>query len=185
MRLFQLLLLLLILSHSTSFFAQNYTQTLKGKVIDLDTKIPLYGVKIVLLNTEPKNGTVSDADGNFRFEKLPIGRYDIRFTLAGYDDVTLNQIQLSTGKELMLNIEMSERIKEMETMALSYPGVEKAYAIQAGRELRIIMGAEKTSDDQADVLAFELSNRIMTEMRYPGQVKITVIREKRSVGVAK
>lgn len=78
-----------------------------------------------------------------------------------------------------------ERIKEMESMALSYPGVEKAYAIQAGRELRIIMGAEKTTDDQADLLAFELSNRIMTEMRYPGQVKITVIREKRSVGVAK
>lgn len=78
-----------------------------------------------------------------------------------------------------------ERIKEMENMALSYPGVEKAYAIQAGRELRIIMGAEKTNDDQADTLAFELSNRIMTEMRYPGQVKITVIREKRAVGVAK
>lgn len=78
-----------------------------------------------------------------------------------------------------------ERIKEMENMALSYPGVEKAYAIQAGRELRIIMGAENTNDDQADTLAFELSNRIMTEMRYPGQVKITVIREKRSVGIAK
>ena len=78
-----------------------------------------------------------------------------------------------------------ERIKEMENMALSYPGVEKAFAIQAGRELRIIMSAEGTNDDQADTLAFELSNRIMTEMRYPGQVKITVIREKRSVGVAK
>ena len=78
-----------------------------------------------------------------------------------------------------------ERIKEMENMALSYPGVEEAFAIQAGRELRIIMGAEGTNDDQADNLAFELSNRIMTEMRYPGQVKITVIREKRSVGVAK
>lgn len=78
-----------------------------------------------------------------------------------------------------------ERIKEMENMALSYPGVEKAYAIQAGRELRIIMSAEKSNDEQADLLAFELSNRIMTEMRYPGQVKITVIREKRSVGVAK
>jgi len=78
-----------------------------------------------------------------------------------------------------------ERIKEMENMALGYPGVEKAYAIQAGRELRIIMGADSTNDDQADNLAFELSNRIMTEMRYPGQVKITVIREKRSVGVAK
>jgi ribonuclease Y len=78
-----------------------------------------------------------------------------------------------------------ERIKEMENMALSYPGVEKAYAIQAGRELRIIMGAEKTNDEQADVLAFELSNRIMTEMRYPGQVKITVIRETRAVNYAK
>ena len=78
-----------------------------------------------------------------------------------------------------------ERTKEMENMALGYPGVEKAYAIQAGRELRIIMGADSTNDDQADNLAFELSNRIMTEMRYPGQVKITVIREKRSVGVAK
>ncbi len=78
-----------------------------------------------------------------------------------------------------------ERIKEMENMALSYPGVEKAFAIQAGRELRIIMGAENTNDDQADTLAFELSSRIMTEMRYPGQVKITVIREKRSVGIAK
>lgn len=79
----------------------------------------------------------------------------------------------------------TQRIKEMETMALGYPGVEKAFAIQAGRELRIIMTAEKSSDEQADLLAFELSNRIMTEMRYPGQVKITVIREKRSVGIAK
>lgn len=78
-----------------------------------------------------------------------------------------------------------QRITEMETMALAYPGVEKAFAIQAGRELRIIMSAEKSTDDQADTLAFELSNRIMTEMRYPGQVKITVIREKRSVGIAK
>lgn len=78
-----------------------------------------------------------------------------------------------------------ERIQEMENMALSYPGVEKAFAIQAGRELRIIMSAENSSDEQADTLAFEISNRIMTEMRYPGQVKITVIREKRSVGVAK
>jgi ribonuclease Y len=78
-----------------------------------------------------------------------------------------------------------QRIKDMETMALGYPGVEKAFAIQAGRELRIIMSAEKSTDDQADTLAFEISTRIMTEMRYPGQVKITVIREKRSVGVAK
>ena len=78
-----------------------------------------------------------------------------------------------------------QRIKDMENMALGYAGVEKAFAIQAGRELRIIMSAEKSSDDQADTLAFEISNRIMTEMRYPGQVKITVIREKRSVGVAK
>ncbi len=78
-----------------------------------------------------------------------------------------------------------ERIKEMEQMALSYPGVETAFAVQAGRELRIIMGSDNTNDEMADTLAYELSNRIMTEMRYPGQVRITVIREKRAVGVAK
>ena len=78
-----------------------------------------------------------------------------------------------------------KRLKDLENIALSYPGVEKAYAIQAGRELRVMVESEKVTDDQADILSLNLSTRIQTEMTYPGQIKITVIREKRSVNFAK
>lgn len=78
-----------------------------------------------------------------------------------------------------------KRIKELETLALSYDGVSSAYAIQAGRELRVLVESEKVSDLKADELSFTISQRIQTEMTYPGQVKVTVIREKRSVNYAK
>jgi len=78
-----------------------------------------------------------------------------------------------------------KRIKELETLALSYDGVSSAYAIQAGRELRVLVESEKVSDAKADELSFTISQRIQTEMTYPGQVKVTVIREKRSVNYAK
>ena len=78
-----------------------------------------------------------------------------------------------------------KRLKGMENLAASYPGVTKSYAIQAGRELRVIVGAEQVSDHDAEVLSAEIAGRIQDEMTYPGQVKITVIRETRSVAYAK
>jgi ribonuclease Y len=78
-----------------------------------------------------------------------------------------------------------KRIKELESLAMSYDGVSTAYAIQAGRELRVLVESEKISDLKADELSFAISQRIQTEMTYPGQVKVTVIREKRSVNYAK
>ena len=78
-----------------------------------------------------------------------------------------------------------KRLKEMEDIAYGFKGVTKAYAIQAGRELRVIVESEKVSDDQAAQLSFELSRKIQTDMTYPGQVKVTVIRETRMVNVAK
>ena len=78
-----------------------------------------------------------------------------------------------------------KRLKEMEDIALSYPGVMKTYAIQAGRELRVIVGADKLSDQQSDQLSHDIAKKIQDEMTYPGQVKITVIRETRSVSYAK
>jgi len=78
-----------------------------------------------------------------------------------------------------------KRLKELEELALSYPGVEKTFAIQAGRELRVVVESEKVSDEQAEILAADISNRIQTEMTYPGQIKVTVIRETRSVSYAK
>ena len=78
-----------------------------------------------------------------------------------------------------------KRIGELEELAMSYNGVQKAYAIQAGRELRVIVESEKVTDDYADDLAFMISQKIQDEMQYPGQVKVTVIREKRATAIAR
>ncbi len=78
-----------------------------------------------------------------------------------------------------------KRIKDLENLALSYTGVEKAYAIQAGRELRVIVESDKVSDSDSDRLSFEIAQKIQTEMTFPGQIKVTVIREKRAVNVAR
>jgi len=78
-----------------------------------------------------------------------------------------------------------QRLKDLEDIAFGFNGVKNAYAIQAGRELRVIVESEKVSDDMASNLSFEISQKIQTEMTYPGQVKITVIRETRAVNIAK
>ncbi len=78
-----------------------------------------------------------------------------------------------------------QRLKDLEDIAFGFGGVEKAYAIQAGRELRVIVESEKVSDDKAAQLSFEISQKIQTDMTYPGQVKVTVIRETRAVNIAK
>jgi len=78
-----------------------------------------------------------------------------------------------------------KRLKELENLALSYPGVMKTYAIQAGRELRVIVGSEKVTDAESEKLSYEIAKKVQDEMTYPGQVKITVIRETRSVNYAK
>jgi ribonuclease Y len=78
-----------------------------------------------------------------------------------------------------------KRLKDLETIALSYDGVEKAYAIQAGRELRVIVEADKVDDKKSEEISFNMAQKIQNEMTYPGQVKVTVIREKRAVNFAK
>jgi ribonucrease Y len=78
-----------------------------------------------------------------------------------------------------------KRINELEELALSYDGVAKAYALQAGRELRVIVEAEKVTDQYAEDLSFMISQKIQDQMQYPGQIKVTVIRELRSVNYAR
>ena len=78
-----------------------------------------------------------------------------------------------------------KRLNDLEAIAMSYPGVTKTYAIQAGRELRVIVGADKMTDAETEALSGQIASKIQNEMTYPGQVKITVIRETRSVAYAK
>ena len=78
-----------------------------------------------------------------------------------------------------------KRLKDLEKVALSHHGVLKTYAIQAGRELRVIVNSEKISDKETEILSYEIARKIQNEMTYPGQVKITVIRETRAITYAK
>jgi ribonuclease Y len=78
-----------------------------------------------------------------------------------------------------------QRLRDLENLALEYPGVSKSFAIQAGRELRVMVESDKVTDEQSDQLALTIASRIENEMTYPGQVRVTVIREKRAVGLAK
>ena len=78
-----------------------------------------------------------------------------------------------------------KRLKDLEALALSFDGVNKCYAIQAGRELRVMVDADKVADDKAGQLSFDISQKIEKDMQYPGQIKVTVIREMRAVAYAK
>ncbi|MDR9374799.1 MAG: ribonuclease Y, partial [Schleiferiaceae bacterium] len=78
-----------------------------------------------------------------------------------------------------------QRLKDLENLALAQEGVLKAYAIQAGRELRVMVDCDKVSDAEAAKISFDISQKIQSEMTYPGQVKVTVIRESRAINVAK
>jgi ribonuclease Y len=78
-----------------------------------------------------------------------------------------------------------KRLKDLEALALDFDGVNKCYAIQAGRELRVMVDADSVTDDRAGMLSFEISQKIEKDMQYPGQIKVTVIREMRSVSFAK
>lgn len=78
-----------------------------------------------------------------------------------------------------------QRLKDLESIAMRYTGVKKAFAIQAGRELRVIVDSGQVSDVESDHLSFDISQRIMNDMTYPGQVKVIVIRERRAVSIAR
>ena len=104
---------------------------------------------------------------------------------ALYWTVRLGTFSASAQKLHTTQSAITKRIKDLENLALTYSGVEKAYAIQAGRELRVIVEADKVSDADSDKLSFEIAQKIQTEMTYPGQIKVTVIREKRAVNIAR
>lgn len=109
---------LLLLCFSLTLIAQKPIQTLRGQVSDKDTQFPLIGATITLLNTNPMIGSTSDIDGQFRLEKIPVGRYDLRISYLGYQDFYINQLLIGSGKEVILNIELQESVEELETVTV-------------------------------------------------------------------
>ncbi len=150
-----------------------------GKVSDQDPELPhaLLGMKIAELNKEKPE--ICNAIGAHHEE---IEMTSIISPIVMVADA-ISGARPGARREVVESY--IKRLKGMEDLAASYPGVTKSYAIQAGRELRVIVGAEEVSDEQAVTLSSDIALKIQNEMTYPGQVKVTVIRETRSVAYAK
>ena len=101
-----------------TMYGQNLTQTVRGQVIDNQSKTTLPGVNIIVLDVNPVIGAVSDMDGYFVIENVPIGRISIQATYVGYEPFIANNLELTSGKELMLNFEMAEQVVKMEEVVI-------------------------------------------------------------------
>ncbi len=100
-------------------FAQTLTQTLRGTIIDFDSKIPIIGAKVIVLGTDPLQGSVSDINGDFKIENVNVGRVGVQITSTGYTPVSLPSVLVESGKEKILNIEMTEDIKTLGTVEIT------------------------------------------------------------------
>ncbi len=98
--------------------AQTYKQTIRGKVIDVDSKSPLFGANVILLNSDTLIGSTTDADGKFRLEKVPIGRQSIKVTSIGYEETILNNIIITSAKEIVLTVELREKVYSSEVIEI-------------------------------------------------------------------
>jgi len=150
-----------------------------GKVPDEESELPhaLYGAKIAEKYKEKPD--ICNAIGAHHDEM------EMKTLLAPIVQVCDAISGARPGARREIVEAYIKRLNDLEAIAMSYPGVTKTYAIQAGRELRVIVGADKMDDAETEALSGEIANKIQTEMTYPGQVKITVIRETRSVAYAK
>jgi len=115
----RIFVLLMVLNFTFFASAQKMVQTLKGRVSDIDSKISIPGANVIILGTNPLLGTTTDADGNFKIEKVPVGRYSIQISSIGYISSTLTEILVNAGKEMVLQIEMKEQIIETKEVVVT------------------------------------------------------------------
>ncbi len=100
-------------------FSQELNQTVRGTIIDFDTKVPIYGAKVILVNSSPIKGSISDENGDFKLENVGIGRVQLQVTAMGYQDIFLPNILVESGKETVLNLEMTSDIQKVEEVKVS------------------------------------------------------------------
>ncbi|HWB63426.1 MAG TPA: TonB-dependent receptor, partial [Chitinophagales bacterium] len=113
---YNLLLLVLV---PAALCAQDITETVRGKVIDKDSRQPLFGVNVMVMSTNPPQGAVTDENGEFKIEQVKVGRHTLRFSLVGYDEAMVSEVLVSSGKELYLNIEMQEKVTNMNEVVVT------------------------------------------------------------------
>ena len=107
-------LIALLIGAVLSANGQDLTQTVKGRVIDADTNTPLVGVTVVLLNSDPLQGCMTDLDGNFKLDNVPVGRQSFRISYLGYEELNRSEVSVASGREVVLNIAMKESFISMD-----------------------------------------------------------------------
>lgn len=113
-----LLLLNLLFSFQNCLFSQPVTQTLKGKVLDSESNMPLIGATVVILNTDPLKGTATNAEGNFRIDSVAVGRYNISVSYIGYQPYIAREIVVSSGREAVLHMELKESVEDLKEVTV-------------------------------------------------------------------
>jgi hypothetical protein len=107
-------ILAILLSASTSFAQESITQTIRGQVLDQDSRIPLIGVNVIILGSDPFKGTITDLDGYFRLEEIPVGRVDLQFSFLGYEKKIMPNVLVVSGKEIVLEIDLAESVVKID-----------------------------------------------------------------------
>jgi len=152
-------LFLLLAASFTPAFTQILTQTVRGTVLDADSKSPLIGAQVVILDREPTIGAITDALGNFRLENVPVGRISIKCAYVGYEAQTLSNLVLNSGKELILNLSLQESISKLNEVVVS-ANLNKGEALND----MAILSARSISPEQTNRYAggFNDPSRIMS-----------------------
>ena len=163
MKLKHLLSLLLMLALSSSLFSQGLTQTVKGTITDNDTKVTLPGANIVITDMDPLVGAISDLDGNFIIENVPIGRHDIKISYIGYEDVFYSEIVLITGSELVLNVSMIESVNTLDEVVISAKN-------EAGEPINsfVTLSAQQLTIESTSRIAAGINDPSRTVQSYAG-----------------
>ena len=109
----------MLLLCTTAIFSQNLTQTVRGTILDEDSKMPLIGAQVIVMGSDPLLGTASDEQGNFRLDKVPIGRISLQVSYLGYKNAIIPNIVVNSGKETLLNLTMQESAIKMEEVVIT------------------------------------------------------------------
>lgn len=112
-------LLLFITLLTSQLFSQNITQTIRGSISDQDSKFPLFGANVIVLNSDPFKGTTADLDGNFKIEEVTVGRHTLQVSFIGYEPLTIPNIEVTSGKELVLDLTMSESMASIKEVVIT------------------------------------------------------------------
>lgn len=132
-----------LLALGSSSAQETFTQTIRGTIVDVDTRMPLFGVNVIVLDSDPFLGAVTDMDGQFRLENVPVGRQNIKITYVGFLERMLTNIEVTSGKELVLEVELEESVSSLDEVVVSASGGKR----ESMNEMAVVSARQFTVEE--------------------------------------